>query len=45
MLTPEQKTKVKEWQDALLKAQSDGEYTAMSILIIRLDTLNQLGMI
>lgn len=44
-MTPEQKAQVEEWQDALVKAQADGEYTAMSILIIRLDTLDKLGLI
>jgi hypothetical protein len=44
-MTPIQQAQVDRWQKELLQSQSDGDYTVMSILIIRLDTLEKLGLL
>ena len=44
-MTPEQQAQVEQWRHNLIAAQNTGSYTEMSILIIRLDTLDQLGLL
>lgn len=44
-MTPSQQAQIDKWQKELLESQNSGEYTAMSILLIRLDTLQKLGLL